>query len=150
MKKAQTIENVNQQGEKMEIPEVSSVNLTVELESVLDSVDHSPQRLFEIAETFRQDAPKFLGELKASAYEGRQEDAIQAGTKLNEVSRLVNATPLFELSIQAIQLARQNSWTELLQMSKTLETAIQGAIDLLRQECVLKDTVRLPEPVIKD
>ena len=125
----------------------TSTTPNVDIEGVLDTVESNHQRLFEIAETFRQDAPRFLLELSNCIRDGNRAGSILAATKLHDVAVLMRAEPLIEFADTAITLCLQQAWPELISLISTLETTIQGIVNLLRVECVLTETNRLPEPL---
>ncbi len=119
----------------------------VDLDGVLASVESNPQRLFEIAETFRQDAPKFIQKLASCIQEGRRDEATVVATQLRDLAVLMQAVPLVELTEVAILHCELQDWSSLHALLKTLETTIQGTVNLLRIESKLAETNRLPEPI---
>ena len=88
----------------------TSTTPNVDIEGVLDTVESNHQRLFEIAETFRQDAPKFLLELSNCIRDGNRAGSILAATKLHDVAVLMRAEPLIEFADTAITLCLQQAW----------------------------------------
>ena len=125
----------------------TSPSSSVDIDEALESVDGNQQRLFEIAETFRQDAPKLLVELADGVRDGKWEELTLALNKLYELAKLVKAKPLVEIMERGIIQCERRDWSELTQNISTLETTIQGIINLLRERCLLIDTNRLPEAI---
>ena len=105
-------------------PLPTPANPSVDVEGVLESAESNHQRLFDIGETFRQDAPKFLLELSNCIRDGKRDDAILAAKKLLDVAILMHTEPLIELTHVSVELCQRTAWPKLRQLVATLETTI--------------------------
>ena len=130
----------------MHFDETKSIQIAVELPAaILTCREPSPQELSESAKTFQEEAEMLYANIKSDLTQGRVLESESDLSKLLELTLKFSAQPLVELTQTAIEFAKSRSWTQLLNDHlPKIATAMQGTVDVLRDQKLLSGSVRLP------
>lgn len=133
----------------MNTQEISSSQIEVVIPETPEGIDSKHQQRSELAKTFQEEAIKLCSQIKNSLSEGRGLDTANEVRAFAGLAEQFSAQPLLSLVQQALEMVEHEAWTPLLkELLPKIETALQGTVDLLRQEDLLTGTVRLPEPTV--
>ena len=129
----------------MHVEETKSIHIEVELPAaILTSREPSQQELSESAKTFQEEAEMIYADIKLDLTEGRVVESESDLSKLLTLTQKFAAQPLIDLTQTAIDFAKSRSWTQLLNDHlPKIATAIQGTVDVLRDQNLLSGNTRL-------
>ena len=130
----------------MPVDEPKSIHIEVELPVViLTRRELSVQERSELAKTFQEEAETLYADIKLDLTEGRVVESESDLSKLLTLTQKFAAQPLIDLTQTAIDFAQSRSWTQLLNDHlPKIATAIQGTVDVLRDQNLLSGNIRLP------
>jgi len=131
----------------MHVEETKSIHIEVELPAaILTSREPSQQELSESAKTFQEEAEMIYADIKLDLTYGRVLESERDLSRLLVLTQKFAAQPLIDLTQAALELAKIRSWTHLLNDHlPRIETALQGTMDVLRDQKLLSGSVRLPK-----
>jgi len=129
----------------MPIDELKSIHIEVELPAViLIRRELSVQERSELAKTFQEEAETLYADIKLHLTEGRVLESESDLGRLLTLTKKFAAQPLIDLTQTAIEFAKSRSWTQLLNDHlPKIATAIQGTVDVLREQNLLLGNIRL-------
>ncbi len=122
--------------------------LTIDLTRVRDSVCNDEARVRERAVIFHESEVRLLDELKKSLTEGRESECLTVLSKMEELSAGMYVEPITTLCRRGKHLMSSKNPNNLMtELVAQLETALQGTVNLLRSEGLLRDDVEINPPL---
>jgi len=131
----------------MPIDEPKSIKIEVEKPAViLTCREPSAQERSELAKTFQEEAETLYANIKLDLTQGRVLESEDDLNRLLALTQKFAAQPLIDLTQTAIEFAKNRSWTHLLNNHlPKLATALQGTVDVLRDQKLLSGSLSNPK-----